>query len=308
MSPWLFNLFMDKCIRDTCMNVDGVKVGELNVQVLMYADDAIILSDSRTDLERTLGKMVTVTSDMGLKVNEAKTKVMVFEREEQMTECKIEMNGSELEQVSEFVYLGRAFGRNGKMENEIKRRVNAGRRVLGCMGDVVKRECISKEAKIAVYKTVMVPTLLYGSESWVCQKRHLSKVNAVGMDYLRRVCGKNRRDRVRNDWVLDNCGVSENIEVKYDKGMLRWFGHVERMNDGRLTKQIYKAEMEGVRERGRPRKTWLDGVNETFKRRNIRSTRNRRQCMTRCMDIREAREVCQDRVAWRSIVKNVASS
>jgi hypothetical protein len=53
------------------------------------------------------------------------------------------------------------------------------------------------------------------------------------------MCGRNRFDKVRNDWVMNECGVTENVFNKYETGVLRWFGHVERMGDERIAKQVY---------------------------------------------------------------------
>ena len=47
---------------------------------------------------------------------------------------------------------------------------------------------------------------------------------------------------------------------------MRWFGHIERMEDARLTKKIHCANVEGERRRGRPNKRWKDGVNELLYR------------------------------------------
>ena len=54
-----------------------------------------------------------------------------------------------------------------------------------------------------------------------------------------------------------------------DQSPLRWFGHVERMADGRLTKKLYEMEMQGLRCRGSPRKGWMDGVKEVFSERDL---------------------------------------
>jgi hypothetical protein len=61
-----------------------------------------------------------------MKVNVTKTKVLVFERDEGMTNCEIFINGEKVEQVKEFVYLGSLFTRDGKCDSDIERRVNAG--------------------------------------------------------------------------------------------------------------------------------------------------------------------------------------
>jgi hypothetical protein len=45
ISPWLFNVFMDKCVRAACVNTNGIKVGEADVRMLLYADDAVVLAE-----------------------------------------------------------------------------------------------------------------------------------------------------------------------------------------------------------------------------------------------------------------------
>ena len=86
------------------------------------------------------------------------------------------------------------------------------------------------------------------------------------------------------------------------KRKLRWLGHVERMDGERLTRKVYIEEVSGKRKRGRPRKTWVDQIEEYLKDGNVRSRKNRRTCMKACMRMSEAKVVCQDRVVWRSII------
>ena len=48
--------------------------------------------------------------------------------------------------------------------------------------------------------------------------------------------------------------------------MLRWFDYVERMSESRLTKSIYKADVSGNAEKGRPRRTYVDHIGEVFQK------------------------------------------
>jgi hypothetical protein len=48
--------------------------------------------------------------------------------------------------------------------------------------------------------------------------------------------------------------------------MLRWFGHVERMYERRLTKEIYEADLGGNAGKRRPRRTFLDQIGEVLKK------------------------------------------
>ena len=180
-------------------------------------------------------------------------------------------------------------------------RVCAGRKIVGSTISLARSEFLSKKAKLAIRRAVLLPTLLYGSETWVCQAKHVSRVNAVDMSLLRGVCGKTRWDRVRNEDVRRECGVSETAYQVHEKSVLRWFGHVERMNGERLTKQIYVGGVDGTRGKGRPRKTWLNAVGESLSNKSVLSTKNKRKCMTRKMDVKEAREVCKDRKEWKKV-------
>jgi hypothetical protein len=80
--------------------------------------------------------------------------------------------------------------------------------------------------------------LMYGCESLVCQKKHTSRINAVKIRVLRSMIGVWLSNRVRNEVRRKECGVKE-VVTKIEKNMLRWFRYVERMDERRLTKEIY---------------------------------------------------------------------
>ena len=74
-----------------------------------------------------------------------------------------------------------------------------------------------------------------------------------------------------------------------DQGVLRWFGHVERMGNERLVKRVYDSEVRGVRRRERPRNSWMNGVKETFEMKGL--------------NIQEAKVSAQDMSGWRNICR-----
>ena len=67
-------------------------------------------------------------------------------------------------------------------------------------------------------------------------------------------------DRVRNEEVRRRAGIEMELASRADQRVLRWFGHVERMDDYRKERRVLLAEVSGVRERGRPRLGWMYGV------------------------------------------------
>ncbi|GBP79693.1 hypothetical protein EVAR_55829_1 [Eumeta japonica] len=85
---------------------------------------------------------------------------------------------------------------------------------------------------------------LAGSESWIWQKKNESRINAVEMPSLRSLCGVFQKDRRRYSDVRERCGLKEGVVTRVERGMLRWFDSLERMKESRLTKQIYRANLD----------------------------------------------------------------
>ena len=104
---------------------------------------------------------------------------------------------------------------------------------------------------------MVVPTLLYGRETWTILKRHESKLQAFDMMCLRRVEGVTRKDRVRNEEVKKTLGQEAVMDI-VNKKQRKWKDKVEAMSEGRLVKKAYMDEARGSRPRGRPKKIWQD--------------------------------------------------
>ena len=134
------------------------------------------------------------------------------------------------------------------------------------------------------------------------QRKNESRINAVEMRSLRSMYGVSLSERIPNDVIRNRCELKDSIVTRVERGMLRWFGHLERMDERRLTKKIYCAKVDGSVGRGRPTKTFLSQIGQLLRKGQMRSTLNRRACMRGVMDVVEAKVVCRERSRWRSIV------
>ena len=106
------------------------------------------------------------------------------------------------------------------------------------------RRELSKTTKLRVYNAIVKPTLLYGSETWTLQKRHMKKLQAVEMRYLRKVEGVTRMDRVRSDDIRMR---QEDVVVTVHRKKKQWLRKMEEMPEERLVKTVYMEEMPGKR-------------------------------------------------------------
>ncbi len=81
-------------------------------------------------------------------------------------ECKIILNGKEMEQVNEFKYLGSVMCKHGGTGAETRERALQGRKVVGSLRCIMNGRSVSMEVKRDLRNTVIVPTLTYASETW----------------------------------------------------------------------------------------------------------------------------------------------
>ena len=132
--------------------------------------------------------------------------------------------------------------------------------------------------KKCVYEVVIVPAALYGGESWVMRSAERSKVNFLVMKCLRSLVGVSRIDRVRIEEVRMRAGIERELASRADQRVLRWFWHVERMDEYRMARRMLMAEVSGGRVRGRLKLGWIDGVEVALGNRGM-TVEAARQCV-----------------------------
>ena len=111
-----------------------------------------------------------------------------------------------------------------------------------------------------IYNTLIKSSLLYGSETWRLTENKKRRVEATEMDDLRRSSRISRKERVRNVTIRQQIGLEETIIKEIEQNQLTWYGHVQRMAEGRLPKITLKWMPKQKRERGRRKKNWMKGI------------------------------------------------
>ena len=85
-------------------------------------------------------------------------------------------------------------------------------------------------------------------------------MNVLEMKCLRSLVGVSQIDRARNKQVHMRAGIEREVTSRADQRVLRWFGHVGKMNEYRMVRRELMAEVSGGRVQGRLRLGWMDGV------------------------------------------------
>ena len=125
-------------------------------------------------------------------------------------------------------------------------------------------------AKKCLYEGVILPTALYGAEALGMRSAKRRKVNVLGMKCLMRsLVGVSQMNRVRNEEVHRRAGIERELASRSDQRVVRWFGHVERMNESCMARKVLMAEVSEGRVQGRLRLCWMDGVKVSLGNRGI---------------------------------------
>ena len=113
-----------------------------------------------------------------------------------------------------------------------------------------------------VYRSYVRSVLLYASECWAPTKLDYLKLQRNDRAMIRWICNVRLDDRVSSDSLLRKLGINSlGTFLRYNR--LSWHGHVERSHS--WIKHCTEMKAEGRRGKGRPRKTWLETVNQDKK-------------------------------------------
>ena len=98
------------------------------------------------------------------------------------------------------------------------------------------------------------------AETWCLKAKTAAKLNSTEMDFRRRAAQISRKDKIRNNIIKQKMNVTRSLLEDIKTKQLKWYGHVQRMEEGRLPKKFMKWSPPGRRKRGRPKLTWAEEI------------------------------------------------
>jgi hypothetical protein len=120
---------------------------------------------------------------------------------------------------------------------------------------------LSRNVKVKIYKTVILPVVLYWCETWSLTLREEHRLRVFENRVLRRIFGP-KRDEVTREWrklhyeELHILYSSPNIFRQIKSRRMRWIGHVAFMGEERNVYRVFMRKSEGKRPLGKPRHRW----------------------------------------------------
>ncbi len=180
LSPLLFSLFLndiESFLVDKGtprLKLDAQYDNMLSLLILLYADDAVILSHTAAGLQTALNSLSEYCKTWALTVNVQKTKVVVFaKRRNRRDNFQFKYNDVNLDIVHEFTYLGVLFSSNGSFLGHKKHKFEQANKSMFALLKNIRQLSLPMDLQLELFDRIVVPLLLYACETWGYEKLDL---------------------------------------------------------------------------------------------------------------------------------------
>jgi len=169
-------------------------------QLLIYADDVYKLGGSIHAIKKNTEALLVGSKEIGLEVNEDKTKYMVMSRNRNAGRShNIKFDNSSFERMEEFKCLGTTLSNQNSIQEKIKGRLKSGNACYHSVQNLLSSRLLPENLKIKIYRTIILPVVLYGCETWSVTLREERRLRVFENRALRRIF-EPKRDVATGEW------------------------------------------------------------------------------------------------------------
>ena len=248
LSPLLFNLFINDI--DSIFNFNDsfpVQLKDTKLNCLLYADDLLLLSESKEGLQSCLDSLQSYCTQWKLKVNLNKTKIIIFSKgKKDYSKYQFKIFGSPIEIVEKYKYLGIIINFNGNFKHAAEHLYKQSLKALFSLRhNILCSNDIDIKMKLKLFDTLIKPICTYGSEIWISDL----STKESNLDKL-------PFEKIHNKFCKNILGVhkkSSNIAVKCELGRqpilnfitviaLKYFNRLKQLPSDRFLYEVYEVD------------------------------------------------------------------
>ena len=235
----------------------------------LFADDMAKGTPTEEKMQKGVAQVSDSCDSYDLTISIKKTEVVYQSAPgKPYKEPTITVKGQRLQVVAKFTYLGSTLSRVVHIDDKVNARIDKASAAFGRLrGSIWDRSGIRLDTKLKIYRSVVLPTLLYACETWTVYQRLAKRLNHFHTSCLRKLLKIKWQDRIPDTEVLKKTRM-QSVHTLLKLAQLRWSGHVTRMPDERLPKKILYGEL-GKRSHGGQKKQYKDTLKASLKDFNI---------------------------------------
>ena len=240
LSPTLFNFF----INDLAIGIKdlqkGVNIGNLQVSILLYADDIVFLSESKIGLQSMLNYLFSWCKEWGIEINESKSNIVHFRKQiVPRTTHTFKFGDKHLNMVNEYRYLGLYLNEFMNLEKTVSHLATAGTRALGALRNkLYNLKNVHFKTYSKLYQSCVTPIIDYCSAVWGF--RSFKSVQDVQNRAIRYFLGVHKfcpLPFLEGDMGWTSCNA------RCQTNMINYWNSIQSMQDTRLPKKILNFEI-----------------------------------------------------------------
>jgi hypothetical protein len=217
-SPLLFNIYIDDLFNEIQpIEVEGLDNG---LKGLLFADDTVILAESKNDLELKLKIINRWMNENSMEINPSKCGVMIIS--DQVASYNFEYNEEQIPMVDKYTYLGIEFNRQLDLQVMSGFRVNRGVNKVMTLSCTLRNKLVPLEYKKMLIGSIVAPTVLFGAELFGMSERRCSSLKKVVDTGISMILNCKNYSRNRAYEELDLKPVQVKAAVSRARGYSKW--------------------------------------------------------------------------------------
>ena len=277
LSPMLFNLYIDDIKYIFADQCDPIPLSDTYINHFLYADDLVLLSQSRTGLQKCLDQVHKFSLGKHLTISIEKSKTLVFNYTGRLIKQSFTVGGTSLEPVQSFCYLGFEVKASGTVKHAIKTLYDKANKAMKPLFNAIARFNIPVKTAIRLFHTYISPIALYNAENFLqLTEKQLETVTEETL--MNDNCEINIIHKKFLKYLLGVCKSTPNLSVMGDTGeipllfkgfrlMMNYWHRIHKLPNETLAK---KALTENVN----IRTTWIRTIEKLLNLFQITYTEN----------------------------------
>ena len=166
LSPTLFKLFINDLPNIFDSSCEPASLHSKEISCLLFADDVVLISESKDGLQRALNKIKEYSDKWALTINTEKSKIMIFNKAGKLCKSDLKLGDKYLENVNIYTYLGIDITTNVNFTHAINTLNSKAKKALFKIRNSIYQANLSPKISLQIYDTLVRPISTYCADTW----------------------------------------------------------------------------------------------------------------------------------------------